>query len=113
MKTINIERLTLTGIMKRVDKWFMLKKVKVELTEKVKEGEYDEKIKLIRVNPKLNKPKFAEVYIHEILHHDWLLDHNFTTRSIGYRSYGYKKDKLSVLILNDIFRKNAGWLKRV
>jgi len=113
MKTINIERLTLKGIMKRVDKWFLLKNVKVELTEKVKEGEYDEKIKLIRVNPKLSKPKFAEVYIHEILHHDWLLDHNFTTRSIGYRSYGYKKDKLSVLILNDIFRKNAGWLKRV
>jgi len=112
MKTIDIEKLSLKKIMKRVNKWFMLRKVNVELTDKVKEGEYKEENKLIRVNPDLSKDKFAEVYIHEVLHHDWLLDHDHKTRSMGYRSYGYKKDKFSRIILTDIFRKNAGWLRR-
>jgi hypothetical protein len=112
MGTIAIERLTLKKIMKRINKWFMLKKVEIELTENVKEGEYDDETHIIRINPKLPKAKFAEVYIHELLHHDWSLDHEPFTRAMGYRSYGYKKDRLSALLYQDIFRKNAGWLRR-
>lgn len=112
METIAVGRLTLKKIIKRINRWFMLKRVEVELTEAVKEGDYDDETKIIRLNPVMSKTKFAEVYIHELLHHDWQLDHNYRTRSLGYRSYGYKHDKFSKIIYHDIFRKNAGWLRR-